>query len=297
MKWGGLNTLQLSQGLALSAQPLKFSLSWEDPQQQWGNIITAYFLNYWPWVMTSVFQKKDTYDCDLWRASFTKTITVWRLKQGVEIKTADLTNSAIHSRYLMDRVYSCDYNMLLGWIHQTPAVRILRVAEKGYRCEAWVEESQSQTPDVHRSPWTTAGIQGNAAAPKTEPGSCHHPLVKSQPFPSQQLQELHSSFPSGDRGLCCFLRAEFSLLWEGRGEWELSPKDSKVIRQAHSGNNYGFLSPGNKALKYYITFLPANPMIFIFCYTLYTLSTWIISAKQCYKRKKQMIVLSNSIKI
>lgn len=47
-------------------------------------------------------------------------------------------------------------------------------------------------------------MQGNVAAPKTEPESCHHPRVNPQPFPSQQLQaELLSSFPAGDRGLCC----------------------------------------------------------------------------------------------
>lgn len=38
-------------------------------------------------------------------------------------------------------------------------------------------------------------------------------------------------------------------------------------------------------------------MVFIFCYTVYVLSAWTISAKQRYGMRKQMIALFNGIKL
>lgn len=195
----------------------------------------------------------------------------------------------------MDGVYSCGYNVFLGWIHQTPAA--------------------TNTPSSREG---TTGIrpEGKKANPKSPTSTALHELLQAykamllaqretwwvatthlwthSPSPaSSSTAGLHSSFPDGDRGLFC--RPSLGLWRVGAQSHRLW--GSKVIRQAHSGNNYSFLSPENKALKYCITFLPANPMIFIFCYTMYTLSTWIISAKQCYKMKRQMIVWSNSIKL
>lgn len=68
-------------------------------------------------------------------------------------------------------------------------------------------KTTSQTPDIHRSAWPTAGIWGNVAAPKRDPGSFHHPPVNSQPVPvgaaAQWLQGWATlPFPRCRRGVC-----------------------------------------------------------------------------------------------
>lgn len=160
-----------------------------------------------------------------------------------------------------------------------------------------------QPLDIHSSAWTAAGICGSVGALRRDPGSCHQPPVISEPVSvgaaAQQLQDwptlLLTRWKHGFE-LQTFLRAGLGLLWrEGAQSHKLW--SSKVIMQMHYGNNYSFLSPGNKALVYCVTFLLANPMVFTFCYTVYTLSARIISAKQRYKTRKQMIVLFNSIKL
>lgn len=175
----------------------------------------------------------------------------------------------------MDGVYSCGYNVLLGRIRQTPAdanTRSSREGTAGMRPE-WRKANPESL--------TAAGTQGNAAAPKRGSGSCHHPLVNSQPFPSQQLQGWAALlFPSWDRGLCC--RPSLGLWTVGAQSHRLW--SSKLVRQAHSGNNYSFLSPGNKDLKYCITsFFQQNPL-------------YLYSATQCIHYLHESLVLNSVTK-
>lgn len=136
--------------------------------------------------------------------------------------------------------------------------------------------------------------------PKERLGELPPPTCKLPALPQAAAPGLSSSFPVGDRGCATDLpQAELSLLWEGSGEWELSPTDCEA--QKSSGKRIletitvSFLQ-GTRLSNILLPFLQQTPW-YLFAITQCIHYLQESSAEQCYKMKKQMIVLSNSIKL
>lgn len=213
----------------------------------------------------------------------------------------ELSNSPL--TYLMNGVYSCGYNVLLGWIHQTPAATNTQSSREGTTGVRPEWRKANPKPSRHSQLCMNCCRHTRQSfCLKERLGELPPPTCKCTVLPQPAVPGLScTSLSQLETGIVpqTFPGAELSLFWKGSGEWELSPTDCEA--QKSSGKHIletitvSFLQ-GTRLSNIVLPFFQQTPWyLFAVIWCIHYLHE--SSAKQCYKMKKQIIVLSNSIKL